>query len=146
MSSVTFDYDEFIARFDHIKQAVDEGKLTETSVTDAYTSIASWLGADDDNSLYPYDPEHGILLRKTLLYLATCHVLTMQLWAGSGQSGRVASATQGSISTNFDLLKSNKDIPNYWYQTPCGQQYWIMSSGYRKGGRFYGVGNYHPWG
>ena len=61
MSSVTFDYDEFIERFVHIGQAVADGKLTEASVTAAYDSIASWQGADDDNSLYPYDPEHGIL-------------------------------------------------------------------------------------
>lgn len=146
MSSVTFDYDEFIARFVHIGQAVAEGKLTEASVTAAYDSIASWQGADDDNSIYPYDPENGITLRKDVLYLMTCHVLTLQLWAGSGQSGRIASASQGSISTSFDLLKSNKDIPNYWFQTPCGQQFWIMTAAYRKGGRFYGVRHYHPWG
>ena len=67
MSSVTFDYDEFIARFVHIGQAVAEGKLTEESVTAAYDSIASWQGADDDNSIYPYDPENGITLRKDVL-------------------------------------------------------------------------------
>lgn len=145
MSSVVFDYEEFITRFDHINKAVAEGKLTETSVTAAYDSIASWQGADD-NSIYPYDPENGITLRKDVLYLMTCHILTLQLWSGTGQSGRIASASQGSISTSFDLLKSSKDIPNYWYQTPCGQQFWMMTASYRVGGRFYGVRNYHPWG
>lgn len=145
MSSVVFDYEEFITRFDHIGKAVAGGKLTETSVTAAYDSIASWQGADD-NSFYPYDPENGITLRKDVLYLMTCHVLTLQLWAGTGQSGRIASASQGSISTGFDLLKSSKDIPNYWYQTPCGQQFWMMTAAYRKGGRLFGAKNYHPWG
>ena len=146
MSSVTFDYEEFINRFVHIGQAVAEGKLTEASVTAAYDSIASWQGADDDNSIYPYDPENGITLRKDVLYLMTCHILTLQLWSGSGQGGRIASASQGSISTSFDLLKSSKDIPNYWFQTPCGQQFWMMTAGYRKGGRFYGMRHFHPWG
>lgn len=145
MGSVVFDYEEFITRFDHIGKAVAEGKLTETSVTAAYDSIASWQGADD-NSIYPYDPENGITLRKDVLYLMTCHFLTLQLWSGTGQSGRIASASQGSISTSFDLLKSSKDIPNYWFQTPCGQQFWVMTASYRVGGRFYRVCNYHPWG
>lgn len=145
MGSVVFDYEEFITRFDHIGKAVAEGKLTETSVTAAYDSIASWQGADD-NSIYPYDPENDITLRKDVLYLMTCHFLTLQLWSGTGQSGRIASASQGSISTSFDLLKSSKDIPNYWFQTPCGQQFWVMTASYRVGGRFYGVCNYHPWG
>lgn len=145
MSSVVFDYEEFITRFDHIGKAVADGKLTETSVTAAYDSIASWQCADD-NSIYPYDPENGITLRKDVLYLMTCHFLTLQLWSGTGQSGRIASASQGSISTSFDLLKSSKDIPNYWYQTPCGQQFWMMTSAYRKGGRLFGANNYHPWG
>lgn len=146
MSSVVFSYDEFIARFPHIAQAVTEGKLTETGITATYDSVASWLGADDGNSLYPYDPAHKIYIRKDALYLATCHLLTLQLWGGAGQPGRVASATQGSVSTSFDLMKSNKDTANYWFQTPCGQTYWMMTAAYRKGGKLYGKKHYHPWG
>lgn len=146
MSSVVFSYSEFLGRFAHISAAVTAGTLTETGITATYNSVASWLGADDDNSLYPYDPDNGVTLRKDVLYLATCHVITLELWSVSGQEGRIASASQGSVSTSFDLLKSNRDIANYWFQTPCGQQYWMMTASYRKGGRFYGVSHYHPWG
>lgn len=145
MSSVVFDYSEFLARFPHIAAAVDEKKLTQTFIEETYNSVAQWLGADDGNSLYPYDPSQKIYTRKNLLYLATCHLLTLSLWP-VGQGGRVASATQGSVSTSFDLLKSNSLIANWWLQTPCGAQYWIQSSAYRKGGRVYIPRHYHPYG
>lgn len=145
MSSVTFDYEEFIARFPHLATAVEEGKITATQINTIYTSVAQWLGADDSTSIYPYDPNNGVYTRKNLLYLATCHLASMSLWS-NGQGGRVASASQGSVSTSFDLLKANSLIANWWLQTPCGQQYWIMSAAYRKGGRLYGVSNYHPYG
>lgn len=144
MSAVAFDYDEFLARFPHIAEAVTAEKLTEERITAAYESVADWLGADD-SSMYPYDPAHQIFTRKSLLYLATCHVITLSLWS-PGQAGRVASASQGSISTSFDLLKANSLIASWWLQTPCGSQYWIMSATYRKGGRVYIKANYHPYG
>ena len=145
MSSVVFDYSEFLARFPHIAAAVDEKKLTQTFIEETYNSVAQWLGSDDANSLYPYEPTQQIYTRKNLLYLATCHLLTLSLWP-QGQGGRVASATQGSVSTSFDLLKSNSLIANWWLQTPCGAQYWIQSAVYRKGGRIYIPKDYHPYG
>ena len=144
MSSVVFNYDEFITQFVHIGQAVAEGKLTEATVTATFDSVAQWLKADD-SSLYPYDPANGVYTRKILLYLATCHLLTLDLWP-TGQSGRIASASQGSISTSFDLLKTNSLMGSWWLQTPCGSQYWVMSATYRKGGRVYIPRNYHPYG
>ena len=144
MSTVTFDYDNFLLMFPHIAEAVNEGKTTEEYITETFYSVASWLKADD-SSLYPYDPEHGEFTRKTLLYLATCHLVSLSLW-GNGQGGRVASASQGSVSTSFDLIKTNSLVGQWWLQTPCGSRYWIQSASYRKGGRFYGVSNYHPYG
>ena len=85
MSTVVFDYDEFLIMFPHINEAVTEGKLTEATITATFDSVASWLKADD-SSLYPYDPANGEYTRKTLLYLATCHLLSIDLW-GNGQSG-----------------------------------------------------------
>lgn len=146
MSSVVFSYSEFIGLFPHISAAVTAGTLNESGITATYDSVADWLGADDDNSLYPYDPENNITIRKDALYLATCHIITLDLWSASGQSGRIASASQGSVSTSFDLLKSNKDVANYWFQTPCGQRYWMMTLSYRRGGRVYIHKNFHPWG
>ena len=144
MSTVVFDYDEFLIMFPHINEAVEAGKLTEATITATFDSVASWLKADD-TSLYPYDPANGEYTRKILLYLATCHLLTMDLW-GNGQSGRVASASQGSVSTSFDLIKTNSLVGQWWVQTPCGSRYLVQSAPFRKGGRLYGVSNYHPYG
>ena len=145
MSNVIFDYDEFIGRFPHIANAVNEGKLTSEQITETYDSVAQWLGSTDATSMYPYDPDNGVYLRKNLLYLATCHLLSLSLWS-AGQPGRVASASQGSVSTSFDLIKTNSLVGQWWLQTPCGSQYWIMSAPYRRGGRFYTTHEYHPWG
>ena len=145
MATVEFDLAEFLVRFPHLAKAVDDETLTEAQITDTFSTVSDWLGADDANSLYPYDPEHGIFTRKTLLYLATCHMLTLGL-RPQGQAGRVASASQGSVSTSFDLLKANSLIGDWWLQTPCGSQYWVMSASYRKGGRVYINKHYHPWG
>ena len=144
MSSVVFDYDEFITQFVHIGQAVAEGKLTEATVTATSGSVASWLKADD-SSIYPYDPANGVYTRKVLLYLATCHLLPLDLW-GNGQGGRIASASQGSVSTSFDLIKTNSLIGQWWLQTPCGSRYWVESASYRKGGRVYITKHHHPFG
>lgn len=146
MATVVFDYDEFLIRFPHIAQAVTAGTLTEDIITSMYDYVAEWLGDSDSNSLYPYNPDKGIYMRKSLLYLATCHIITISyLWSG-GQTGKITSASQGSVSTSFDSLKANSVIGDWWLQTPCGSQFWIMSAPYRKGGRFYGVPKYHPYG
>lgn len=145
MSSVVFDIDEFLARFPHIQNAVTAGKITTDSITAIYDSTAQWLGADDGDSFYPYDPDKGIYTRKNVLYLATCHMVTLELWSIDGQPGRVASASQGSVSTSFDLIKANSEIAQWWFQTPCGQQYWMMTAAYRKGGRLYVVKKHHPF-
>jgi len=144
MSTVVFDYEEFLISFPHIAQAVTEGKLNETVITTQYEQVASWLGDSDENSPYPYNPEKNILCRKTVLYLATCHWLTLDLW-GNGQGGRIASASQGSVSTSFDLFKPNSENGQWWAQTPCGQKYWKITAPYRLGGKLYVHKEAHPW-
>ena len=64
----------------------------------------------------------------------------------AGQQGRIASASQGSVSTSFDLLKANSLTAQWWLQTPCGTQFWIMSQSYRKGGRVYISKHFHSYG
>lgn len=147
MSTVVFDYDEFISKFYtiHLYNAVNEGKLTEAQITDAFNYVASWLKADD-SSMFPYDPEKGVTTRKDMLYLALCHVLTLSLWGANGQGGRIASASQGSVSTSFDLIKTNKFSSDWWNQTQCGQMYYKQFQPYAKGGKFYTPDKYHPYG
>lgn len=145
MSDVVFDYSEFLARFPHIAKAVEEGTLTQAFIIECYNEVAHWLGDTDANSLYPYNPAKHIYTRKTFLYLATCHLLSLSLW-GTGQNGRISSASQGSVSTSFDLFHTNSNTADWWGQTPCGRQFWVMSGAYRKGGRVYINRDYHPWG
>lgn len=144
MAVVTFSISEFLGLFSNINTAYTSGSLTETQITDTFNTVAEWLG-NSDNSIYPYDPNNGILTRKRLLYYATCHLLTLSL-NPAGQQGRLASASQGSVSTSFDLIHANSTTAQWWLQTPCGAQFWVMSSAYRKGGRVYISKHYHPYG
>lgn len=83
--------------------------------------------------------------RKMLLYYILCHLTTLQLQP-DGQSGRVQSATEGSVSVSYDLLKANSETAQWWAQTRCGATYWAMTARYRRGGCLYGSSHYHPWG
>lgn len=107
--------------------------------------MAEDLVGNKENSIVPYDPDNGVLDRERVLDLATCHIATL-LNQPEGQSGRIASASQGSVSTSFDLVKARSASGDWWLQTQCGSLYWMLMSRYRVGGRFYGVRPYHPWG
>lgn len=70
--------------------------------------------------------------RKDLLYLLTAHIATLNANVESGNSavGRVASASEGSVSISLDYgtLGNNER----WYlQTPFGANYWQMTKRYR---------------
>lgn len=121
----------------------------EVTYSDEYLSecfdIAADLVGNADASIVPYDPENAVLDRERILDLATCHIATLMSWP-EGQSGRIASASQGSVSTSFDLVKTRSATGDWWNQTQCGALYWLLMSKYRTGGRFYGVRSYHPWG
>lgn len=105
--------------------------------------LACLLLDNTDASPVPYDPEQGILIRRTLLWLLVCHIATMALWP-SGQSGPLSSATEGSVSVSFSLPQNIGRA--YYSQTPCGQTFWQAVQPYVVGGRYYVVRHYHPWG
>ena len=143
MAVVTLSISEFLGLFPHLQTAYTDGKITDTQITDAFDTVAEWLG-NEDGSPFPYNPPK-VLTRKRLLYLATCHLLTLGLMP-MGTQGRVASASQGSVSTSFDLIHANGLTAQWWLQTPCGSQFWVMSQSYRKGGRVYAHKHFHPYG
>ena len=62
------------------------------------------------------------------------------------QPGRVASASEGSVSTSFDLIKSDSQTAQWWTQTPSRCDLLMMTMKYRRGGRLYFSSHYHPWG
>ena len=141
MAIVTFDPSEF--------RAIYPGYSDEVKYTDEYLSsyfdIATNFIPNTDTSFVPYDPEHNITIRATLLNYVTCHLLGLADLP-NGQAGRVASASQGSVSTSFDLLSGKSNAAQWWMQTQCGAMAWQLMARYRLGGRIYTQSNFHPWG
>ena len=143
MAVVEFDIEEFRTQFPKFS---DETKYSDEYLEGVFEQAVVIVGNDDATSLAPYDPPK-VLLRKTLLYLATCHLATLDD-NPDGVPGRVASASQGSVSTSFDLMRSNSNswASQWWAQTQCGARFWLLTARFRTGGRIYpGPSNYHPW-
>ena len=143
MAVVEFDVEEFRAQYPHFS---DEETFTDEYLTGKFDQAVVIVGNDDATSIAPYDPPK-VTLRKTLLYLATCH-LAMLDENPDGVVGRIASASQGSVSTSFDLLKSSSNSypEQWWSQSQCGARFWLLTARFRPGGRIYPSPNrYHPW-
>lgn len=140
MASVTFDENKFRLMY----PALTEENLPRDVLLMMWDQAAMIVGADD-RSFAPYNPEKGITEREVLLYYVTCHLATLATQDPS-QPGRLASATEGSVSTSFDNITAKSVTAQWWLQTRCGATYWALTAKYRMGGRFYGSKNYHPWG
>ena len=142
MAGVGFDPEKF--RILHPAFS-DEVKFPDDTLQFYFDLAVEFVGNTDADSFAPYDPDNKIYTRERLLDLVTCHLLTLSQQP-NGQVGRIASATQGSVSTSFDLLKTNTFVGDWWAQTQCGAMYWTLTAKYRIGGRVYPGNNYHPWG
>ncbi|MDY6322525.1 MAG: DUF4054 domain-containing protein [Succinivibrio sp.] len=143
MAAVIFDADSFRSRYPRFtEELVPDAMLEET-----WEAAVSLCGNDDASSPFPYKPdaEPPVTTRKWALYLAMCHLLTMELWP-QGQQGPITNASEGSVSTAFQLLQGKTTTESWWLQTPCGARYWMMIKPFIMGGHFYGSDKYHPWG
>ena len=89
--------------------------------------------------------ELPVYTRKIALYFALCLLLTIQGW-GAGQTGPITNASQGSVSTAFQLMQGKTTTESFWLQTSCGQRFWMMLMPYIMGGRAYISRGFHPWG
>lgn len=141
MAVVVFDPEKFRKWYPHFS---DEEKYPD-ELLDAYFLMAVEFVGNDDSSIAPYNPPLTTT-REVLLYLATCHLATLDDNDLGTPVGRIASASQGSVSTSFDLIKGNSTSADWWLQTQCGARYWMLTAKYRLGGRFYTNNHYHPWG
>lgn len=137
---VTFDVENFRARFPHLTS------ISDATLQACFDDVCEIYGNTDATSPFPYDPAQNIFKRRIFLYAATCHIATLEQWSQSGQEGRITNASQGSVSSTFDLYKANKETPDWWNQTLCGQQAWRMLKALLCGGRFYGFKENHPFG
>lgn len=116
--------------------------LTDAQLQQAF-DVACLVLDNTDASPVPYDPARSIFIRRTLLWLLVCHLATMALWQ-PGQSGPLASATEGSVSVSFSIPQGAGK--SFYTQTPCGQAYWQAIQPYVVGGRYYPARHCHPWG
>lgn len=135
MAVVEFDIEEFREVYPQFE------KLTDGQLRQAF-DIACLLLDNTDSSPVPYDPPR-IMIRRTLLWLLVCHMATIALWQ-PGQTGPLASASEGSVSVSFSLPQAMGK--QYFTSTPCGQAYWQAIQPYLVGGRYYPAKHYHPWG
>lgn len=137
MAVVIFDPEEWLTAYPQF-----QGKLTPAQLQQAFR-VACLILDNTDASPVPYDPARGIETRKVLLWMLVCHLATLAL-RPVGQPGALSSASEGSVSTSFQVPRS----PNgEWYmQTTCGQAYWQAIRRFTVGGRYYDVKHFHPWG
>lgn len=143
MAVVVFDPAEFLAAYPKFTNPVTGAPfLTDAQLRQAF-DVACLLLDNTNSSPVPYDPDHGVMIRKTLLYLLVCHLGTLALWP-LGQSGPTSSATEGSVSVSFSVPTTTGKA--FYNQTPCGQTFWLAVSPYVAGGRYYAARHYHPWG
>ena len=79
--------------------------------------------------------------RELLLFLLVAHIATLQQRIDSGNEavGRVASASEGSVSVSLDNGQTTQS--EKWYQqTPYGARYWALIKQYRS--FFYVLGKF----
>ncbi|WP_369788316.1 DUF4054 domain-containing protein [Rouxiella sp. WC2420] len=137
MAIVEFDSSEFTGIYPRFA-----GVLTDPQLNQAF-DVACLLLDNTNASVVPYDPDNGVKDRKTILYLLVCHMATMALW-GDGQSGPIASASEGSVSVSFSVPDATN--ASWFKQTPCGSMYWQATRKYVVGGRYVAKKYVHPWG
>lgn len=144
MAEVTLDISGFRGRF---PKFADETKVTDAEIEAAWEEVSEFCDPTDANPYFRYEPDGTppVFARRTAIYLAMCHLLTMGGW-GDGQNGALTNASQGSVSTAFQLIQGKTTTESFWMQTPCGQRYWMMLKPHLLGGRLYISKIYHPWG
>ena len=134
---VPWDEDAFLSRFPQFQDKLTDGQLEQA------WELACLVLRNDSKSMVPYDPERGIFTRRSLLFLLMCHMCTLAL-RPFDQAGPVTSASEGSVSAGFSV--PTRPDSTYFCQTPCGATYWQLIQQYAKGGYYFAVEDYHPWG
>lgn len=141
MAVVVFDAETFRTYYPAFSDAT---RYPDAVLSAAFDQACAFLG-NTDQSVLPYNPDQNVYTRQIVLYKATCHILTLE-YIMADQPGRITSASEGSVSTGFDLLKGQSYTADWWAQTPCGRALWALMLPYIRGGRLYTSPDYHPWG
>ena len=120
MNVVVFDATEFKTLYPQFSD-MSNAQLTQ------YFNVACLLCNNTGNSMVKDLQE-----RKTLLYMLTCHIATLQQ-RGTAMPGLLSSATEGKVSVGVQAYTNN---PNWYSQTQCGATYWLATAKYRVGMRY----------
>lgn len=122
-------------------------KFTEALVSDAqlfgfFKTACEYIDNTETSSI-PYDPDKGVFTRERMLYLVVCHLATLSLWP-LGAGGPMSNASEGSVSVGYSTMSWTSG--QFWNQTPCGQEVWLLIQRLCAGGRYYAAKTFHPWG
>lgn len=123
----------------------DTDKYPDELLQSYFDRAVVFVGNDDD-SLFDFNLKDGVKDRAIALDYVTCHLATL----GSrpdGMSGRLSGATEGSVSTSYDLVTSDDTTDQWWLQTNCGAAYLVMLKAASKSrASLYARRHVHPFG
>lgn len=106
MAVVVFDPQEFREAYPRfVDPKTGQPLLTDAQLRQAF-DVACLLLDNTNSSPVPYDPAHGVMIRKTLLYLLVCHLATLALWP-MGQAG--PSGLGDGRNCQHQLLRAHGD-------------------------------------
>lgn len=129
MAVVTLDIASFRAMYPEFSNVPDEILPFLFNQSTDYLNNTDYSLVDD------------VVKRERLLYMLMAHLAYVRYGdnrkrGGSGMVGRIASATEGSVSASFDL--GPIEFRYAWYtQSPYGMGFWQATKVYR-------MANYYP--
>lgn len=135
MSVVTFDPAAFVAAYPEFT-SVDPARAT------LMFTIAEQSILDNTDSSVVADPTY----RTQLFYMLVAHMLLLLGVAtptapNGAPPGRIASATQGTVTTSFEYdIPSGSAMAPWFNQTKYGALYWMATARFR-GARYFSSGH-----
>lgn len=127
MASVAFDFGTFTARY-------PEFSTLDPGLAGLYFSEATLYLNNSDCSVVT-----DLGQRTLLLYMVTAHIAALNRPAdasGANASsplvGRIASASEGTVSVSVDFPTDGGDAQAWWNQTKYGAAYWRATSQFRR--------------
>ena len=106
-------YELDAAAFRAAYPAFTEEAVSAEQLAASWEAVKVLLGDGEGN--FPY-PEAKM---QPILWAALCHLLSLD-GNGLDQPSRIASATEGSVSTSFENLQSKTEAGSWWNLTKCG--------------------------
>lgn len=123
MAAVVFDPAEFKEVYPQFANTAD------TVCRFAFTEAELYLN-NTDASIVSNEEK-----RKLLLYMLTCHILTLKE-RGGDTVGQLSSASEGSVSVSYSV--PSVAGAEWFSQTQCGLAFWQAIKPYTLGPRYYG--------